>query len=257
MSRVEGSARWLSGVVVLSLIWSCGDSSRNAASKGSGGAAGEAGSSEASAGSANDAGASDGGEAGSVDAAGGARGSEGGAGGAEGGAGGGVDHQREKCVASYTALGGPNADVGAVLEACPMLADFMFWVDLQNQDVAYASWSQEMKDRLDEFYQAIMRGPTVSTRRAALSASTTTTLTADIPSSPTRTCCKPPTTRPSPVSPAWPEDAATFPTATRTSSRKTTCLKASAAFAYCATNSIWSIQKSKEIPSALVTAVTN
>ena len=78
--------------------------------------------------------------------------------GGAGGEGGIVDPEREKCVASYSVEGSPNPDIGAVLAACPQLGNYLLWVDTQNQDVAYASWSAAMQDRLADLYQTMLVG---------------------------------------------------------------------------------------------------
>jgi hypothetical protein len=174
--------RSLTGVLVLALIWSCADSPRSAedaASSGAGGGAGEgnlsagslgmsggshAGGEDASGGDFGEAGRSAptaAGAAGAANTEGGAAGSDhGGAGGAggEGGEGKILTPEQEKCVASYSVEGSPNPDVGGVLAACPALADFLFWVDAQNDDVAYASWPVEMQDRLAALYQTMLAG---------------------------------------------------------------------------------------------------
>src|SRR5262245_29039744 len=141
MSLARCGVRHLGALVVLALIGSCGDSSNDSAFKASGGGGGEAGS-KTSGGASNDAGARASGGEPSGEAGVGGTPSDAGAGSADGGAsleggaggaGGTVDPEREKCVASFTVDTEPNPDLGAVLEACPALTNYLFWVDAENE----------------------------------------------------------------------------------------------------------------------------
>jgi len=69
-----------------------------------------------------------------------------------------VDQATLACEAAFSPDGGASRNFRSILDACPRLAERIVWTDGANEDHAWNTWDKTRKDRVQEFYTALLHG---------------------------------------------------------------------------------------------------